>query len=330
MLKGLILAVAIAVSAQMLSDIPWVHSLAISNLVLAMLMGVMVANMAPSILTGTNSGLRFAQYWVLRTGVVLFGFNLTLQQVAQLGWNVVLLDTLVVFFTLLIGYIVGTRVLKLSPELSLLTSAGSAICGAAAILATESVIKAKQENTAMAVATVVVFGTLAMMIYPYFFSFSGLAESQYGIYIGSTVHEVAQVIASADAVGAEAVDSALVVKLVRVALLIPFLLIVIRLFSFSEAGQQLGDKVKFIHIMPWFVLVFAACVLLNSIVSIDPQALVVLTTSGQWCLTVAMTALGLNTRFSSLRALGLGPLVLAAMLFVLLVVGGFLLNLWLI
>src|SRR5690606_34311142 len=132
-------------------------------------------------------------------------------------------DVLMVAMVMLIGYQIGTRMLGLDRETALLTCAGSAICGAAAVLATEATIRARASSTAMAVATVVLFGSLAMFIYPLLYPLTGFAEQLFGAYIGATVHEVAQIVAVGGAVGPDALDTAVIVKLVRVMLLVPFL-----------------------------------------------------------------------------------------------------------
>ena len=160
---------------------------------------------------------------------MLYGFRLTLQQVASVGWAGVLVDAVVVVMTVVIAYQVGTRWLKLSRTESLLVGAGSAICGAAAVLATEPVVRGKAEQVSVAVAGVVIFGTIAMFLYPAMYELSWLrayiaaGPEGFGVYIGSTVHEVAQVVAAGRQVGAEAAAPALIAKMTRVFMMAPFL-----------------------------------------------------------------------------------------------------------
>ncbi len=173
---------------------------------------------------------------------MLFGLALTLQQIYALGPSILLLDVLVIGTVLLVGYQLGTRVFGLDRETTLLTCAGSAICGAAAVLATEATIRSRPAATSMAVATVVLFGTLAMLVYPLLYPLTGLDEGLFGIYIGATVHEVAQVVAAGDAVGPAALTNAVIVKLLRVMLLVPFLLIVGQWWLGRRAEASGGER----------------------------------------------------------------------------------------
>ncbi|KAA0972802.1 putative sulfate exporter family transporter [Pseudomonas sp. ANT_H12B] len=177
------------------------------------------------------------------------------RQGGALGPAVLLLDMSVITTVLVVGYLFGTRVLKLDRETTLLTCAGSAICGAAAVLAAEATIRSRPAATSMAVATVVLFGSLSMLVYPLLYPLTGLNESTFGIYIGATVHEVAQVVAAGDAVGPHALANAVIVKLVRVMLLIPFLLILSQWWNIRRSDEQ---KTKGGIVIPWFAFGFVA------------------------------------------------------------------------
>ncbi len=320
MWKGLGLCAALTMGGFGLASLT---TAGISPLVFALLLGLVVGNLP----VGPDhrlleAGLKFSTRWLLRMGIVLFGLSVTLQQMVVLGPRVVVLDLLVITTVMIVGYQLGTRWLKLDPETALLTSAGSAICGAAAVLATETTIRARPAATAMAVATVVLFGSLAMVVYPVLFPVVGWSQALYGVYIGATVHEVAQVVAAGNAVGADALANAVIVKLVRVMLLVPFLLVVgkwwLRRQGASEGNSDAAGKLT----VPWFAFGFIAMVVLNSLVALPAGWHASLVLIGQIALTMAMAALGYETRLEKLRALGLKPLVLALVLFVLLIVGG--------
>ena len=184
--------------------------------------------------------------------------------------------------------------------------------------ATEATIRARPAATSMAVATVVLFGSLAMVVYPALFPLLGWDQGLYGIYIGATVHEVAQVVAAGNAVGPDALSNAVIVKLVRVMLLVPFLLIVgkwwLKHHAITQGEGELAGKLT----VPWFAFGFIAM----SLVALPVVLHTSLTLMGQIALTMAMAALGYETRLEKLRALGVKPLVLALVLFVLLIVGG--------
>ncbi|WP_341503166.1 putative sulfate exporter family transporter [Gallaecimonas sp. GXIMD4217] len=288
---------------------------ALSPLVLALVLGLVVGNLRPP--AGAEAGLAFAGKRLLRLGVMLLGCQLTWSQLAELGWGPALLDLSVVVLILLAGYWLGTRWLGLDRELVLLTSAGSAICGAAAVLATESTLRARQDNATMAVATVVLFGSLGMLSYPLLYPWLGLDEYHFGIFTGATVHEVAQVVAIGEAVGEQALQQAVLVKLMRVGLLIPFLLL---LTALAPRGEGRQGRIA----LPWFAFGFAAVVAINSLGWVPGQYKPALALTSQACLTMAMAALGLESHWRRLKALGLKPLLLAAVLFGLLLGWGLL------
>ena len=215
---------AIALGAVMLAKLPSSQQLGLSALPLAIVMGMIYGHFQTRDYSASALKLiRFSQQRLLRAGIILFGFSLSLQQISAIGWHALLLDTLMVLAVLACGLFVGLKLLKLERDVVILTTAGSAICGAAAILATEAVLRPKQRDISVAVATVVIFGTLAMFSYPVIFQLSGSSPQQFGFYIGSTVHEVAQAVAAGEAVGGDAIETAIVVKLVRVLLLAPFI-----------------------------------------------------------------------------------------------------------
>lgn len=334
MWQGLLLCALVSLAGIGAAALPGLADSGVSPLVFALLLGLVLGNIPLDNLPGRLSsrrfleragpGLAFATRWLLRGGIVLFGLSLTLDQVMALGPRILLLDLLVITSVLVIGYQLGTRWLGMDRETALLTSAGSAICGAAAVLATETTIRARPAATAMAVATVVLFGTLAMLVYPLLYPLTGMPEGLFGIYIGATVHEVAQVVAAGDAIGPDALANAVIVKLVRVMMLVPFLLIVGRWWlnrTAEDAGES-ADRPAGGMTIPWFAFGFVAMVIFNSLVTLPVALHQGLVVAGQMALTMAMAALGLNTRLASLKALGVKPLILALCLFTLLVLGG--------
>lgn len=323
MFRGLGLCAFLTLAGYGLAALPPVHETGLGPLVFTLILGLIVGNLrVGKQLDGVAAGLGFASRWLLRAGIILFGFSLTVQQLLGLGPKILVLDTLVVLTITTAGYWLGTRWLKLDRDTAILTSAGSAICGAAAVLATEGAIRARPAATSMAVATVVLFGTLAMFIYPAMYPLLGWNQGLYGIYIGSTVHEVAQVVAAGNAVGQDAMTNAVIVKLVRVMLLVPFLLVIGQIWSrYRVEGDDADEKTGKLTI-PWFAFGFVAIVVLNSLLHLPQTAQGALVLAGQVAMTMAMAALGYQTRVEALRHLGLKPLILASVLFVGLLVGG--------
>lgn len=323
MLQGLLLCAVLTAAGFSLAQLPVLASNGISPLVIALLLGIVAGNTPlASGLSHAGPGLTFATRRLLRGGIVLFGLSLTLQQILALGPMVLVLDALVITTVLTVGYFIGTRVLGMDRETTLLTSAGSAICGAAAVLATESTIRSRPAATSMAVATVVLFGSLAMLVYPLLYPLLGMHEGLFGVYIGATVHEVAQVIAAGEAVGPDALANAVIVKLVRVMMLVPFLLIIGQWWLRSQAAKSSETDIGGGLVIPWFAFGFLAMVVFNSFIHLPAPLHQSLVLAGQLALTMAMAALGFNTRLSTLRALGLRPFILALTLFVMLLTGG--------
>jgi len=323
MFRGLGVCALLTLAGYGLAALPPVQKTGLGPLVFTLILGLVAGNLRiGKQLEGASPGLGFASRWLLRSGIVLFGFSLTVQQLVGLGPMILVLDTLVVLTITTAGYWLGTRWLKLDRDTAILTSAGSAICGAAAVLATEGAIRAKPAATSMAVATVVLFGTLAMFVYPMMFPLLGWDEGLYGIYIGSTVHEVAQVVAAGNAVGEEAMANAVIVKLVRVMLLVPFLLIIGQIWNRTRNKTADAGATTSKITVPWFAFGFVAVVVLNSLLHLPQTAQSTLVIAGQIAMTMAMAALGFQTRIEALRHLGVKPFILALLLFVALLVGG--------
>jgi uncharacterized integral membrane protein (TIGR00698 family) len=280
----------------------------------------------PHYAEASEPGVQLAKQTLLRLGVVLYGLRLTTQDIGSLGWAGVLVDVLVLGSTLALATLLGTRWLGLDRRTALLIGMGSAICGAAAVMAAAPVLRARAEQVTVAVATVVVFGTLAIFVYPMLYQFNlhvhwvpGGAHG-FGLYVGSTVHEVAQVVATARAIGHEAADAAVVAKMVRVVMLAPVLLLL-------SAGWTGGAVPSQEHVaVPWFAFGFIAVVLFNSLHWLPAPVLALANTLATVLLAMAMAALGLSTQLGAIRRAGIRPLLLAAVLFGWLVVGGALLH----
>lgn len=315
---GLLLALAIGLAGLWLANQPWLARWQVSSLTLAIVLGMIVGNTFGTHLPARLApGVMVAQQKLLRLGVILFGLRITFQQIAHVGLEGLLLDVVIVCGTLLLGSALGRRVFGLDRDTALLTAGGSAICGAAAVLAMERVVKSEPSKVAIAVATVVLFGTLDIFVYPWLFLHLGMDVLQFGLFTGGTVHEVAQVVAAASAVGPAAADIAVIVKLTRVMLLVPVLLYISWQRSRRDGATGEGGMS-----VPWFALVFVAVAAFNSLVTLPEGVTSVLLTVDTLALAAAMAALGMETRFAKLRALGPKPLLLATLLWIWLIGAG--------
>lgn len=331
-LPGLLLTAAVAAAAIALANVPWLQSHGISALTLAIVLGIALGNSVyPRLAPRAAAGVGFSKQWLLRAGIVLYGLRLTFQDIGQVGVSGVLIDALALTSTFALAWWAGTRWFGMDRESALLIGAGSAICGAAAVMAAEPVVRGRAEQVTVAVSTVVVFGTLAMFLYPALYQLNlahawvPMSASQYGVFTGSTVHEVAQVVAAGRAVSEGAADTAVIAKMVRVMMLAPFLVALSLLLARGRAAGPAAARAKIV--VPWFAFGFVAVAGVNSL-HLLPQALVSAAIAlDTVLLAMAMAALGLTTHVSALRQAGMKPLLLALLLFAWLLAGGLGINL---
>lgn len=327
---GLLLTAVIALATAWLGNLPSVAQLGLGALTLAIIGGIILGNtLYPTVHGQCDAGVQFAKQKLLRLGIILYGFRLTFQQVLDVGVSGVVIDVLMLTSTFTLACWLGRKILKLDRETAWLIGAGSSICGAAAVLATEPVIKAESSKVAVAVATVVIFGTLAIFLYPLIWHsvsplLPGLSLSEFGIYTGSTMHEVAQVVAAGHAISPETENAAVIAKMLRVMMLAPFLVVIgvmVRRSSPATGGEK--QRITF----PWFALAFILVALFNSAHLIPAPAIAVINQLDNVLLAMAMAALGLTTHMSQLKRAGFRPLLLGLMLFIWLIVGGGAINL---
>ena len=280
-------------------------------------------------LDASADGLNIAKQRLLRAGIVLYGLRLTFQDIGHVGLAGIAIDATVLCSTFALACALGPRVFGLDRTTAILIGAGSSICGAAAVMATEPVVRGRPEQVAVAIATVVGFGSVAIFLYPALFhlvaAIRPLSATQYGLWAGSTVHEVAQVVAAGHAVSDAAADTAVIAKLVRVMMLAPFLVVLAAWFA--RSGNAAPSQPRPPITIPWFALGFVAVAGLRSLDVLPAAAIAVANTVDLALLAIAMAALGLTTRLSAMKAAGLAPLALGATLFAWLVIGGGAINL---
>ena len=348
-LHGILLIALFSFAAFYIAEIPVVRRLSFSPLIVGIVLGMLYANSLRNKLPETwVPGIRFCTKQVLRWGIILYGFRLTLAQVAAVGIQAVVVDLVVVTVTILGGVLLG-RLLKIDRDTALMTSTGSAICGAAAVLGAEPVVKCEGYKTAIAVSTVVIFGTLSMFLYPVMYRtglLDGMTDTEVAIYTGSTLHEVAHVAGAGNAM--DPTDSlgiaatATITKMIRVMMLAP----VLGVMSFALAGRRRREVAaaqdaraeKSRIAIPWFAFGFIAVICLNSLLQslLGVASVREIPLNGAieyidtFMLTMAMTALGTETSLDKFRQAGAKPFVLAGLLYVWLVVGGYFLTKYLV
>lgn len=325
MLHGVLLITLFSLAAFYIGDMEFVKRLSFSPMIVGIILGMLYANSLRNNLPDTwVPGILFCSKRILRIGIILYGFRLTFQDVTAVGLPAILIDGIIVTVTVCGGVLIG-RLLKMDRSIALLTSVGSGICGAAAVLGAESAINTKPYKTAVAVSTVVIFGTLSMFLYPVLYrnGVFDLSPELMGLFTGSTVHEVAHVVGAGNAMGQGVSNTAIIVKMIRVMMLVPALLViswtVARNLTKRDAAEQAKGKIT----IPWFAILFLVVIGFNSF-NLLPVALVEwINQFDTFLLTMAMTALGAETSFDKFKKAGAKPFLLAAILFVWLIGGGY-------
>lgn len=332
-IPGLLFSGALAAVGIALSQQTWAVHLGLSGLTLAIVLGILIGNTGYCHVSSVLAyGVGVAKGPLLRAGIVLYGLKITFQQIASVGISAIVIDVLVLGSTLSLACWVGTRLFRLDRDTALLIGAGSSICGAAAVMATEPVLKAPAEKVSIAVATVVVFGTLSMFLYPVLFHLLASdvpifgSQQHYGVFAGSTIHEVAQVYAAGQVVGAQAADTAVIVKMIRVMMLAPVLLGISFLLRRRIVGNPVDSMSSGRITIPWFAVLFIVMAGIHSLGIVPVAVSQPLVQLDTMLLSTAMAGLGLTTQISAIRAAGIRPLLLGALLFTYLILGGGIIN----
>jgi uncharacterized integral membrane protein (TIGR00698 family) len=312
-LPGLLLASAVAISGYLLRSLPEMTTF--SPMILAILLGMAFHNLVgtPAI---AKPGVTFSQRRLLRIAIILLGLQLTITQVIEVGGRGlgIIAATLVATFafTVWMGKLLGV-----DRKLAQLIAAGTSICGASAVIATNTVTDAPDEDVAYAVACVTVFGSVAMFGYPLLPGLLHLDPHAFGLWSGASIHEIAQVIAASFQDGQKAGEFATIAKLSRVMLLAPTVII---LGSMAAWSATRNDPVAVASSarppMPWFVLGFVALVGLNSLVTLPAADKIWIAAVTTFLLSVALAAMGLETDVRKLTARGVRPALLGALAFI--------------
>lgn len=338
MFHGILLIGLFACAAFYIGSAKIFVDLSLSPMIIGIVLGMLYANSLRNHLPETwVPGIQFCSKRLLRVGIILYGFRLTFQDIAEVGVPGITIDAIIVTVTVIGGYLVGSRLLKMDRDTAMLTSIGSGICGAAAVLGAEATMRTKPYKTAVAVATVVIFGTISMFIYPiaYRTGLLDLDPQQMGIYGGSTLHEVAHAVGAGNAMGDDIAATTVIVKMIRVMMLVPVLLIlgmwVARRASRDTEAQGGKGRVA----IPWFAFGFLVVIGLNSLsvwlntfetpIGLPDAVVGIINYIDTFMLTMAMVALGAETSVDKFRKAGAKPFVLAFIIYLWLLGGGYLL-----
>jgi uncharacterized integral membrane protein (TIGR00698 family) len=301
-LPGLLLALAIAVVARIVSG---ALPSAVSEILVAILIGIVVANALP-LPAAVTPGVRFAVQRVLRLGIVLLGARLSLQVVLAIGTTalVLVLGAMALAFTVAI---LAGRAFGVPPRLRLLIGVGTAVCGNSAIVATAPVVKAEDREVSFAVATITLFGTLAVFLYPLVGHALALPDNVFGFWTGIAVNDTSQVVAASGAYSEGSRDIATVVKLVRNALMAPLIVAIAWWWQRQETVSDAAVRKGVAGAVPMFVLGFLALAALRTVGAIDATQAARLDDAAKGLILVALAGVGLNTRLAQMRSMGLTP-----------------------
>lgn len=300
LIPGIAVCLTAAAAASFLSD----HYGA-PVMLFALLIGIALNHFGES--QAASPGIQFSGRTVLRVGVALLGVRVTLSEIAALGWEPFALIVVSVAVTIALS-VIAARAMGFNPLFGLLSGGATAICGASAALAIAAALPShplKERATAFTIVGVSLLSTLTMIAYPIVASALHLPSADVGVFLGATIHDVAQVVGAGYSVSHEVGDTATVVKLTRVALLLPVILIA-ALATRSPEGA--GEKRP--PLLPWFAIAFFALLVVNS-TGIVPAAIgAACSEVSRWCLVTAIAALGMKTSIRDIAAAGVRPIVL--------------------
>jgi uncharacterized integral membrane protein (TIGR00698 family) len=305
MIPGLIAVTLLAWASLALHSLP--QFAAISALMIAIVLGMLVRNTI-GVPAACAPGIRFALRRILRFAIVLLGFQLSVAQIEEVGGKGLLIVAVTLGAAFAFTTWLGKR-LGVDRKLSELIAAGTSICGASAIVATNSVTEGTDEDVAYAIAVVTLFGSLSMLLYPVASALLQIPPQAYGLWAGASIHETAQVLAAAFQGGSISGQFAAVSKLSRVMLLAPVVLALgwaARRRDHQEAGNAKRIPV------PLFLLGFIAAIGINSSGILPAGATQVVVKIDQFLLALSLGAMGLETSLRKVRDAGLRPLLLGS------------------
>lgn len=297
---GLLCCLTIAAAAQFLSE----HYSA-PQMLFALLLGLAFHFLSET--ENCSPGIEFSATILLKTGVALLGFRITLEQVTSLGAENITIVISAVIATILFGvalsYVLGRRF-----RFGILTGGAVAICGASAALAISSILPktpTRERDTIFTVVAVTTLSTMAMIIYPILVNTIGLSDEVSGLFLGATIHDVAQVVGAGYSVSEQSGDVATVIKLFRVALLVPIVLLFTIMFAKDGEGFSLS-------IIPIFIIGFSLAVTVNSFGILPAELTQFLSDASSWLLVTGIVAIGIKTSLKSMTNVGYTAFIIIA------------------
>ena len=300
LMPGFIVSAVVAAAACFLSE----HYGA-PVMLFALLLGMGLNFLADD--TKCKAGIEFTARTVLRVGIALLGMRITLSQITALGWQPIALVLTLVAVTITVSIVVA-KMLGFERSFGMLTGGATAICGASAALALSAALPnhpQKEKATLFTVIGVSALSTLAMIVYPMIANWLELSPQLAGVFLGATIHDVAQVVGAGYSMSTETGDTATVVKLMRVAMLLP-VIICAAMFTRMQGAETGGERPP---LLPWFAVGFIILACINSTGWVPTVVQGGVNEMSRWALIIAISALGMKTRIKELASVGIKPIL---------------------
>ena len=297
---GFLVTFLVAISAKFLSNY-----YGAPTILFALLLGMSLHFLYTETLC--EKGIDFASKYLLQLGIILLGFGVTWQQIVKIGFKPLSIVLCAIIFTILLGPILA-KFLNRGWRIGVLTSSAVAICGASAALAISSILpknKFSEQNTLFTIVSVTTLSTLTMIVYPLLVRYLNMDDFSAGVFLGASIHDVAQVVGAGYGISKTAGDTATLIKMVRVASLFPIVLI---LLCFLQKRPKSGALTKVP--IPFFIVGFLMTIFLNSTGNFPESLKIIFLDISAWCIALAISAIGMKTALSSLRYVGYQAILL--------------------
>ncbi|MBC2365880.1 YeiH family protein [Listeria booriae] len=301
---GILVTLACSLAGKYLALLPGLQL--IGALVIALILGMLV-QVSRTIVVSAQPGTGFISNKFLRLGIILLGFRLNLEALADSGIKTIILAIVVVAFTIVTVYFL-CKWLKVEDSLGLMAACGCGICGAAAVMGVSPQVKAKNDDAVLAVAVICILGTVFTLIEVGLKPVLGMTPTQFGVMTGSSLHEIAHAVAAGGAGGTQALDASIIMKLSRVLLLAP-VAVIVGIIAQRKAKATTDEKSKLP--IPWFMGGFLLTSAIGTFVAMPAELLNGLVSVAYICLGMAMAALGMSVNFQVIIRRG-GRVFLAA------------------
>ena len=282
----------------------WAHSFntlkTFSPAIIAVICGILIGNVF-KLPTHTHHGTAFSGKILVRIAVAFLGIQISFAELAQFGLKNLAITISTLFASFFFIKMIGKR-LGVHEKLAELIAAGTSVCGAAAVMGVNTATDAEDDDVTYAIGMVTIFGTIAMLSYPFIGNLLQLSDNAFGMWCGISIHEVAQVVGAVSSAPPTAVHTATITKLTRVLMLVPLVLML---------GLKNSEKTSKAPKVPFFVIGFILLLIIGNILPISHNVKELFAKASGFLLTVALAGMGLNTKLSAISAKGFKPFVLS-------------------